>query len=40
VHLTYAMPAVSRENAYSGAELGINWSEFGRRGSFAGFFEI
>jgi len=37
-HLTHSMPAVSSDSMYSGAALGINWSESGRRGSFLGNF--
>jgi hypothetical protein len=37
-HLTHSMPVVSSESSYQGAALGINWDEFGRRGSFVGFF--
>jgi hypothetical protein len=39
-NLTHAMPAVSTESAYNGAELGINWKESGRRGSFVGTFAL
>jgi hypothetical protein len=39
-NLTHAMPAVSTDSEYSGAELGINWKESGRRGSFVGTFAL
>ncbi|MBZ5643118.1 MAG: DUF1326 domain-containing protein [Acidobacteriia bacterium] len=39
-NLTHAMPAISTESAYSGSELGINWRESGRRGSFVGTFAL
>lgn len=39
-NLTHAMPAISTESAYSGSELGINWKESGRRGSFVGTFAL
>ena len=39
-NLTHAMPAVSTESAYSGSDLGINWKESGRRGSFVGTFAL
>lgn len=39
-HLTHAMPAVSTDSSYSGSELGINWKESGRRGSFVGTFAL
>ena len=39
-NLTHAMPAISTESAYSGTELGINWRESGRRGSFVGTFAL
>lgn len=37
-HLTHAMPAVSTDSTYRGTDLGITWSESGRRGSFVGSF--
>ncbi len=39
-NLTHAMPAVSTESSYQGHELGINWKESGRRGSFVGTFAL
>jgi hypothetical protein len=39
-HLTHAMPAVSTDSSYNGSELGINWKESGRRGSFVGTFAL
>ena len=39
-NLTHAMPAISTESAYSGSDLGINWKESGRRGSFVGTFAL
>jgi hypothetical protein len=39
-HLTHVMPAVSTDSSYNGPELGINWKESGRRGSFVGTFAL
>jgi hypothetical protein len=37
-NLTHSMPAVSTTSMYNGSDLGITWSETGRRGSFIGMF--
>jgi hypothetical protein len=37
-NLIHSMPAVSTTSMYNGSDLGITWSETGRRGSFIGMF--